>query len=331
MKCIILINIFHSDSRRAVSPFEDLGKNVFAALMSILVIATLATALAQPRWFSVKGGSCAKPYIGLQEFFYISTFKTSATTQLDAGNLTQNSNRRVYYNSVNSTKISDRRELTAAAIGDTLESTANQASSLDDIAPKRIVANPDFSQQLDSLGVNSDLKQCVTPEIIAMQRTIIALCFLAIVANLIQFFLDTLGTSRKWVNAVRTHAVGSIVGVIFVIIIIGVSYHVSSLLEKEQEKGASPDGPSNHVEVRFELSYYLITLAGLIGLLAASCNLLRKPSHFYFSPSDLSFLDGNDPYALLDDDLSPPSIWTHSSPSNFNHISPPLAPPPYSP
>ena len=52
----------------------DKERNVLSAIMSIIVIATLATALAQPKWFSITGGLCSRRYIGLQEFFYVGNF-----------------------------------------------------------------------------------------------------------------------------------------------------------------------------------------------------------------------------------------------------------------
>ena len=52
----------------------DKERNVLSAIMSIIVIATLATALAQPKWFSITGGVCTRRYIGLQEFFYVGNF-----------------------------------------------------------------------------------------------------------------------------------------------------------------------------------------------------------------------------------------------------------------
>lgn len=52
----------------------DKERNVLSAIMSIIVIATLATALAQPKWFSITGGVCSRRYIGLQEFFYVGNF-----------------------------------------------------------------------------------------------------------------------------------------------------------------------------------------------------------------------------------------------------------------
>ena len=62
--------ISHSNSMSNV----DKERNVLSAIMSIIVIATLATALAQPKWFSITGGVCTRRYLGLQEFFYVGNF-----------------------------------------------------------------------------------------------------------------------------------------------------------------------------------------------------------------------------------------------------------------
>lgn len=68
---------------------REKDRNVLSAIMSIIVIATLATALAQPKWFSISGGLCNRKYIGLQEFFYVGSFNTyqfNRNTALSAGN-----------------------------------------------------------------------------------------------------------------------------------------------------------------------------------------------------------------------------------------------------
>lgn len=61
--------ISHSNALNA-----EKERNVLSAILSIVVIATLATALAQPKWFSITGGVCTRRYIGLQEFFYVGNF-----------------------------------------------------------------------------------------------------------------------------------------------------------------------------------------------------------------------------------------------------------------
>lgn len=138
---------------------------------------------------------------------------------------------------------------------------------------------------------------CSTPQIIALKRAIIGLCFLAIMSSSIQFFLDIIGAKRKWVNAMRTHAVGNIITVLLCTVIIGFCYYVSILYERAQlhhffrKFRPSPAGMLNKPfkpldksqydfltvhQVKFELSYYLVTLAGFLSILAAAANLFRN-------------------------------------------------------
>lgn len=146
-------------------------------------------------------------------------------------------------------------------------------------------------------GLNGELKNCVTPEIVTLQRTIIGLCFFAIMFNLIQFFFDTLGVHTKWLNAVRSHALGNILSVLLCVVIVGVSYLVSDLLEKEQRrllKQSAKASESHHIEVKFELSYYLVTFSGLLAIIAAASNLLRRPQQFYIDATDSFWTDDID-------------------------------------
>ncbi|XP_070540034.1 transmembrane protein 127-like [Ptychodera flava] len=46
-------------------------RNIAAAILGMVVIATLATALAEPRWFYLHGGTCDHEYIGLYMFFNV--------------------------------------------------------------------------------------------------------------------------------------------------------------------------------------------------------------------------------------------------------------------
>ena len=194
-------------------------------------------------------------------------------------------------------------------------------------------------------GLNSDLKNCVTPEIVTLQRTIIGLCFFAIMFNLIQFFFDTLGVHTKWLNAVRSHALGNILSVLLCVVIVGVSYLVSDLLEKEQRrllkqtlKNSNPD--SHHVEVKFELSYYLVTFSGLLAIIAAASNLLRRPQHYLIDASDSFWTDDIDEelnssataspnWQSLNTSRSPLFLPPPPPPSHPSITLPP--PPPYSP
>ncbi|XP_054167077.1 uncharacterized protein LOC128964493 [Oppia nitens] len=278
----------------------DKERNVLSAIMSIVVIATLATALAQPKWFSITGGVCDRKYIGLQEYFYVTNFNN--------------------YHHLDKDKILQ---------------TFSKPKSLSDTRELSHILSTNPPPLLSSYDMNGGetFRNCLTPEIVALQRLIIGLCFFAIIFNLIQFFFDTLGVNRKWLNAVRSHALGNIVGVLLCAIIVGVAYLVSTLLEKEQYRlmmtimkdqkhhklssslsssdgipvvvlptirtigtGGSSQEPvgQHHIEVKFELSYYLVTFSGLLAIIAAASNLLRRPQHYYIETSDAFWTDDID-------------------------------------
>lgn len=301
----------------------DKDKNVIAAVMSILVIATLATALAQPKWFSVKGGSCTKKYIGLQELFYASPYNYPPTMAQTGYNI---HNRHAFANLFENTTTDDYRDMNKSKSIDVEDNFTAAILNQLNMGMERQKNNSVESRQK---ALRESHNNCVTPEIVSLQRLIILLCFFAIIVNLVQFFLDTLGTSKKWVNSFRSHAVGSIIGVIMAIMIIGISYLISNLLEKEQKTGSSSNAAYHHVEVRFELSYYLVTLSGLIGLVASSCNLLRKPRNFYLSPIDLAWMESNGDQTAPFDDNNISSIWTQPPTVSSIVAGPP--PPPYTP
>lgn len=173
---------------------------------------------------------------------------------------------------------------------------------------------------------------CATPQILALKRTIVGLCFLAIMCSMIQFFMDIMGTRRKWVNSMRAHAVGNIVTVLLCVLIIGLCYFVSILYERVQlhqllrklrpqptamflkhsmlkshavDKSQLDIHQTVH-QVKFELSYYLVTLAGFLSILAAAANLFRRPRQLYIERISHSRhrnrLNG-DESSLLDSDL----------------------------
>lgn len=294
--------VTHLNNNNSIEREKD--RNVLSAILSIIVIATLATALAQPKWFSISGGVCNRKYIGLQEFFYVSTFNN-------------------YQLNINK------------AVNPESETAKDKSSSTQ-------------SHEIIYYGMNGDLKNCVTPEIVTLQRTIIGLSFFAIMFNMIQFFFDTLGVNKKWLNAIRQHALGNILGVLICVVIIGVSYLVSNLLEKEQrrlikEKHDSALEQSHHIEVKFELSYYLVTLSGLLAIIAAASNLLKRPQNYYIEASDSFWSEDIDANSTPIDDEIPSSVATspnwHSNgtthtmnltiPSPQSSSMPP--PPPYSP
>ena len=348
------------DNRRSRCPLEeDREKNFLSALLSILVIATLATALTQPKWFSVRGGACGRKFVGLQLFIEFGS-------QIPGP---QSTSRNEPLPQPQSVFGFDSPSYPDTLVQDSADGRKNQTSThVEDVDDKQVVsplpnsirrsAVPKTGSRHEnaSSGADSDSHRSSTPkkwssvaghvrkacsfsDIVPLQRGIILFSLMAIVANLVQFFLDTLGTSKKWLDSVRLYALGSIFGVIFTIFIIGISYMIATVIEVNEKSLIATASKEpievSHLEVRFELSYYLVTLSGLIGLLAAACNLLRKPTMYF-----LSSADGRNPLidfyprsgSAADEPLSP--IWSGSLPGGASVVLPPIPmppPPPYSP
>ena len=245
----------------------DKDRNVLAAILSIVVIAILATALAQPKWFSIYNDYCVHPKPeGRQKgniFFSFVLFK------IDARFL-------IFY-----------CFLVTEGVSHIIENSKSRHFQY-------VYSSPYFPVTV--YGLTPDFKGCATSQIITLKRSIICLCFLAIMCNLIQFFMDTMGTRQKWVNSMRIHAVGNIISVILCVFIIGLCYFVSILYERVQVhqlfsklpnvilKGGNSnkiDFYIQQIQVKFELSYYLVTLAGFLSILASAANLFRRPRQIF--------------------------------------------------
>ncbi|GLG95588.1 RING-box protein 1A [Gryllus bimaculatus] len=113
--------------------------------------------------------------------------------------------------------------------------------------------------------------QCVTPEIATLMRIIILLCFMAMISSLVGFFLDIVGPTKKVLKVVRRNAVPSIITVILVVIIIGVCYYITLLLENVGMQ-------EYKVQVSYEYGCYTITAAGAVAVFATACNLFQNPT-----------------------------------------------------
>ena len=335
--------------------------------MSLLVITTLAAALAQPRWLSIKGGPCRHSFIGLQKFI---CFKHSVQhlmanpTHHSSGGLGNIRHTNVRPDKPESLALT-ATSVPVKIISETNESDFNTRSPLkiklmDELAGRSSKVSSRNATAANRAGHQVpliteryvDLKHFASPEIVRLQGTIFAFCFLAGVVNLFQFFLDTLGTDLKSLDSFRRNALGNLLGVICCIIVIGLTYVVSDIVERDHTKifsdiFSSSSGSSNgymamvkgngasnwantRVEVRFEMSFYLIALAGLLGLIAASCNLFKKPKIVQSSTAMSNLYPDQESNTLLDERWS--SLWPASS-SISSMIPPPIhvPPPPYTP
>ena len=352
---------------RSSDDHESHDKNILAAVMSLMVIATLTTALTQPKWFSVKGGSCGRRYIGIQ------LFQNDAMGYPDMNYPQQPPPQPDFI------KLAVPTDWNETEIETKIIEAVSRGRDPNDILTG-ILSNHswhDVHQTASVAGHHEPqagpvVSSCFSPDILFFQRIIGFLCLLAVLVNLSQFLWDTMGTSKPLMNALRLHAVGSIFGVILIIMIIGTCYAVATILEKDlMQKSSSgtvqfsaataaaaasipgglvtPSFINRHVEIRFELSYYLVTLSGLLGLMAAAANLLKRPTQYLLTSADLGFYqpefgthqDSGVGDENNDDVLSTSHLWSphHSSfrtvtlmpSSNINMSNPVPPPPPYSP
>ncbi|OTF76020.1 hypothetical protein BLA29_002392, partial [Euroglyphus maynei] len=255
----------------------------------------MATALVQPKWFSIYNDLCVP-----QRYF------TKTDNSID--------------------KVNTIDESSSSSLPSSIFDF-QQSSQYTQYRPQYYYNNgPYYSSYaltpVTIYGLTPDFKTCANAQILALKRTIIGLCFLAIMCTLVQFFMDTMGTGRrKWLNSMRQFSVGNIVCVLLCVLIIGLCYFISVLYERVQlqqlfnsKTTMSQQQPNavwiksrminratvttttasggvggqpldyltiHQIEVKFELSYYLVTLAGFLSILASAANLFRRPRQIF--------------------------------------------------
>lgn len=189
---------------------------------------------------------------------------------------------------------------------DSSDSATEQESQIADLPPSSVTAQ--YYPTLET--------QCVTQEIANLMRIIILLCFLAMLSSLVGFFLDIVGPTRKIFKIIRRNAIPSIFTVVWVVLIIGICFYVTTRLEIHLQ-GLNP---TMEVQVTYEYGCYTITAAGAVAVFAAASNLLQ-----YHPPTDdidrrriIEDWDGLETFAV--------GGWGRGTP--LESIPPP---PPYSP
>nr|XP_046920398.1 putative uncharacterized protein DDB_G0282133 [Dermatophagoides farinae] len=329
------VSIIHRNgliTLRSLDDYHYKDRNVLAAILSIIVIAILATALVQPKWFSIYNDLCV-PTTTPQQQQQQQRYFTKSDNSVDKVN-TINNNPLASSSTIFNLQLSPKHHYTQYRPQYYHHNNGPFHSSYS------------TSYQLTPVtiyGLTPDFKTCANAQILALKRTIIGLCFLAIMCTLVQFFMDTMGTSshhnrgagagKWWLNSMRQYAVGNILCVIFCVLIIGLCYFISLLYERVQLQqlfetktpispqqqqpnavwiksrmisratlfatttttanggGGGGGGGSivqpldyltiHQIEVKFELSYYLITLAGFLSILASAANLFRRPRQIF--------------------------------------------------
>jgi len=125
-----------------------------------------------------------------------------------------------------------------------------------------------------------ELLDCVTPRTVQVLQSIIALCFIGMMFTLVAFCLDVTGPTSQLLKVLRRNAVFNILTVVVCVTVNGFSFLVTQLIDRLQNETKSA---TSKVEVRFDVSFYLVAAAGALSVIAAACNLLRRYRNPYES------------------------------------------------
>jgi len=180
-----------------------------------------------------------------------------------------------------------------------------------------------FGESFESIMVN-----CVTYSAVLLFKASIAFTLLAVVFSFAAFLLDLFGPTHPVLKMLRQNAILNILTVIMCVTINMFVYWITTYVQVLQKMKGSAH-PGSRIEVTFDASFYLITAAGGMSVLATACNCLRKPKNYgteQFRNQDMYFDDteallGATQAANMEESVSPLSNF----PSNY----PP--PPPYTP
>ncbi|KAJ8961982.1 hypothetical protein NQ314_005764, partial [Rhamnusium bicolor] len=156
---------------------------------------------------------------------------------------------------------------------------------------------------------------CINSTIVNLMRTTILLCFMTILFALLGFFLDIIGPKSMMYRMVRRYAVLGTCTVLWIMVIISISYYTVVLLEHSISKL----DPKVDSTVTYGLGFYLVAAAGGVSCVGIIYTLiLPLNSATYHRDDDRCLIDG------FDDGLD-----------TFNSPTPPppysILPPPYTP
>lgn len=156
---------------------------------------------------------------------------------------------------------------------------------------------------------------CITPKIVNMMRITIVLCFMTIIFALMGFFLEIIGPKHPVYTSLRRYAVMGTFTVIWIMVIVGISYYIVVLLEMSLVKFY----PKQQSSVSYGIGFYLIAASGAVTCCGIVYTLVLPLHHSRYSrDDDRCLLDA------FDDGLD-----------TFHHPIPPppycIPPPPYTP
>ncbi|XP_059159331.1 transmembrane protein 127-like [Physella acuta] len=165
---------------------------------------------------------------------------------------------------------------------------------------------------------NDIMVNCVTYSTVLLFKTSIAFVFIAVVCSLSAFLLDLIGPSYQLLKLLRRNAIFNILTVVMCVTINLFTYWITTAVDKLQVSTRAHDG--SKIQVTFDVSFYLVTAAGGLSVIATACNCLRR--HVVYesaeTPSNPEFFyyDDNEP-------LLPPPSPNADSAALYNFPPPP--------
>ncbi|XP_048249210.1 transmembrane protein 127-like [Haliotis rufescens] len=157
------------------------------------------------------------------------------------------------------------------------------------------------------------LINCVDSKSVLLFKIVIFFSFLTIMICMASFLLDLTGPSGRVLQRFHRNAIFSIITVTLCVVINLFCYWISFLVEQIQKKTKQ-----DHVEVTFDISFYLVAAAGSASVFAVACNCFRRyPLHEDVSYQRLNECDDMESLAAMYDQQTAPP--------------PNVSPPPYSP
>lgn len=127
---------------------------------------------------------------------------------------------------------------------------------------------------------------CVTHSSVLLFKASIAFTLIAICFSFLAFLLDLIGPRYNMLKVLRRNGIFNILSVIMCVTINLFTYLITTTVEKLQI--ATRLHPGSKVVVTFDASFYLITAAGGVSVLATACNCLRRHSIYSSSSSSSS-------------------------------------------
>lgn len=123
-------------------------------------------------------------------------------------------------------------------------------------------------------NVKDQMDNCVNYKAALLMKTVIVFCFLAIICSLVGFILDLTVPKHRPLKLLRRNAIPSIITVIVSVVVNLLSYWLSTEVEMLQKETKIHTG--SKVIVDFDISFYLVTAAGGLSVIATAFNCLKR-------------------------------------------------------